>query len=109
MTAGDDQRIAFQIVDDAGDPLDVTGWAIACRVVLSEEADAETLFSKSLASGGISMTDATTGQGEVIVDAIDTTGYGTRELPLMIETIDLAGERETNAAGCLSLTARLPG
>lgn len=109
MVAGDADTIQFQVVDEDGTtPLDITGWSLSYRAVYSEESDAEVVISKSIPAGDIVITSASTGEGYVVLSPSDTSGFGEREFPHMLETTDLAGDRKVTAAGALSLSGRLP-
>lgn len=74
-TIGDDRDYDFAVLDSAGDPEDVTGWAFWFTVKTSAaDADADALFQLTSADAQIVVDVAAAGAGRILVRAAHTKG-----------------------------------
>ena len=111
MTRGDDQNLVFDIIDDAGLPLDITGadvrWALSAKQDLtlttptSPAPQGPILLSKdNLGGGGAAVTNGPLGEVTITLAQVDTATLPTKVYFYELEII-LTANKSTVAIGTL--------
>jgi hypothetical protein len=102
LFVGDKKDLIFPVVDDAGDVVPITGWAL--EWVIRRNAGGVALLSKTVGLG-IAITDGTGGIATVTLTAANTTTLGAGRYWYILARTD-AGSEAVLAYGDIALLAR---
>lgn len=110
MHRGDSRRITFTVVDEADVAVDVTGAAMTWVLARSDDDEPSStpaprgaaLVTKAIGTG-ITLTNAVAGEGEVVVDEVDTTGLKAPDDYYHELQVELGGETTTVLFGLIQL------
>ncbi len=109
MMRGDSRSLTIQAKQpNSNNPQDITGWSLWCTGKTNlRQADADAMFQKTLAAGGITITNGPLGVAKVKLDPADTAGASAPSTQIYcdVQGRDVLGDVVTLASGTILIHA----
>lgn len=100
---GDDVTVAMTLQDSTGAAFNLTGCTITVGVK-KQLTDSTATISKTIANGGVAVTNAAGGLANLILNATDTALLGAGDYPFDVQVTNASAKKATLLAGTLTFT-----